>query len=145
MATTLAHKRKYYGRKPSKTLGGMLRKWRKKADLTLEEAARRLRIKCKSPGSYLWQMENGQKTFPEIILLNASRVYKIPVEEVLKQAYPHQLHFAELTEVMKPTALPKDIDDYLVEIEKQLRDEDRQELARYATFLAMRRQLTATP
>lgn len=140
----MGQKRRFYGRKPSKTLGRTLRKWRIAADLTLEEAAKRLGIKCKTPGSYLWQMENGKKTVPDKILVNVSRVYRIQEEEVIRQAYFPQLHFLILTEVMKPTALPKEIDDFLQQLEKQLKEEEKKELATYANYLLLRRKLTKT-
>ena len=138
----MVRRRKFYGRKPSKTLGRTLRKWRKKADLTLEEAANRLGIKCRSPGSYLWLMENGKRTVPDKILINASKVYKIQEEIVIRRAYSPQLHFPILTAVMKPTALPKEIDDYLREIQEQLEDKDKEELTHYASFLLLRRRIT---
>lgn len=144
MVRIMGRKRKFYGRKPSKTLGRTLRKWRVAADLTLEVAAKRLGIKCKTPGSYLWQMENGKKAVPEKILINVAKVYERREEEVLRCAYYPQLHFPILTEVLKPTALPKGIDDFLDNLSKQLEEKEKREIATYASYLLVRRKVTKT-
>jgi len=135
----MARKRRYYGRISSETFGPTLRAWRQAADLNLEKAAKRLGIECKSPGAYLSQIERGQRTVPDKVLRNVSNVYKITPEEVFRQAYSPQLHFPILDAVMKPTALPKDIEDQLIELEKQLDDQDKRDLIHYAAFLILRR------
>lgn len=140
----MARRRTYYGRKSSKVFGRILREWRKEVHLSLEEAANRLGMKCASPGSYLSQIERGLRPIPEGILINVPNVYKRQPEEVLRAAYYPQLPFPILTAVVKPTALPKEIEDYLQDIEKQLADADKRELARYAAFLILRRRLTVT-
>jgi transcriptional regulator with XRE-family HTH domain len=140
-AGIMGRKRKFYGRKPSKTLGHKLRKWRDDAELTLEDAAKRLGIKCKSPGSYLWQMENARKTVPEKILINVPQVYEKTEEEVLKCAYYPQLHFPMLTEMLKPTALPKKIDDFLDNLIKRLEEKEKIEIAKYASYLLTQQKL----
>src|SRR4030042_1171200 len=140
----MGRKRKFYGREPSKTLGHKLRRWRDDADLTLEKAAKRLGIKCKSPGSYLWQMENGRKTVPEKILINVPQVYEKTEEEVFRYAYPSQLYFPILMEVLKPTALPKEIDDFLNNLSRQLEEKGKREVATYASYLLTRQKLTKT-
>ena len=89
-------------------------------------------------------MENNKKTVPDKILINVARVYGIQEEEVIRQAYFPQLYFPILTEVMKSTALPKEIDDFLQHLEKQLKEEDKKELATYANYLLLRRKLTKT-
>lgn len=144
MVRIMGRKRNFYGRKPSKTFGRKLRKWRTATGLTLEEAAKKLGIKCRTPGSYLCQMENNKKTVPDKILVNVSMVYGIQEEEVIWQAYFPQLHFPILTEVMKPTALAKEIDDFLQQLEKKLKKEEKKELATYAKYLLLRRKLTKT-
>lgn len=142
MVKIMGHRRKFYGRKPSKRLGGKLKKWRKAADLTLEVAAARLGIKCKSPGSYLCLIEKGERTIPDKILVNVSRVYGKKEEEVIKQAYSPQLHFPILTEVMKPTVPSKEIDDFIERVGKQLMGADKKELATYAHYLLLRSKLS---
>ena len=140
----MSRKRKYYGRKSSKTFRRNLKQWRTEAKLTLEKAAERLGLKCKSPGSYLWQMENGKRTIPDKIIINVARVYRVPEEEVIRHAYYPQLHLPLLMEVIKPTALPKEIDDFLDSLEGQLKEKEKKELAIYAKFLLLRRHLSKT-
>ncbi len=135
-------RRKFYGRKPSADLGFAFKEWRKAKKLSLHKAATELGIDCRSPGSYLWQMEEGKKTVPEMILLKAATVYGISIEEVFKEAYPHQLMFPELISIVKSTAPSEEIEKYLRELEEQLEKEDKQELASYATFLVIRRKTT---
>jgi transcriptional regulator with XRE-family HTH domain len=139
---TMARRRKFYGRKPDEDLGLALKKWRQAVDLTLNEAAKKLGIKCKSRGAYLCQMEKGQKTIPEMILMKAAEVYRIPIEDILNKAYPAQFRFPELTDIMKPATSSKEIENYLRQVEDQLKKEDKQKLASYATFLVIRRKIT---
>ena len=136
---TAKQRHRHYGRKASKQFGECLKKWRDEADLTLEEAAQRLGIECKSPGGYLSQIETGKKPIPEAALLNVPKVFKVPAEEVLRRAYWPQLHLSLLTAIMEPTELPKGIEDYLEDLEKELEETEKRELTRYAAFLLLRR------
>lgn len=140
----MAKRRKYYGRRSSEEFGLCLKAWRKNAKLTLHDAAIRLGLECKSPEAYLSQIERGQRPIPERLLINVSNVYTIPAEEVLKEAYSPQLTLPILAAVTKPTALPKQIEDYLRDLEKELEDKDKEELAHYAGFLLVRRKLSVT-
>jgi len=140
----MAKKRKYYGRRSSKEFGRCLKAWRKGKELTLHDAAIQLGLKCKSPEAYLSQIERGQRPIPERLLINVSNVYSIPAEEVLKEAYSPQLPLPILAAVTKSTALPKQIENYLRDLESKLEDKDKEELAHYASFLLVRRKLSVT-
>lgn len=131
-------KRTYYGRKSSKEFGDRLRGWRKNVGLTLHEAAVRLGLKCKSPEAYLSQIEKGKRPIPENLLINVATVYAIPAEEVIREAYRPQLALPLLEAATSPTALPKPVEDYIQELEEK----EKEELARYASFLLLRRTLT---
>jgi len=139
MLDNMGPKRRNYGRKASKDFGDHLKKWREDAGLTLEQAAPLLGLECKRPEGYLSQIETGKKPIPEATLLNVPRVYKVPAEEVLRRAYWPQLCLALLTAIMEPTELPKRIEDYLEELEKELEEKEKRELTRYAAFLLLRR------
>ncbi len=136
-------KHKNYGRKPSHEFGGYLRKWRDAMSLTLDEAAPRLGLESKNPGAYLSMIERGKRAIPEVALLKVPRVYHRSPEEVLRRAYSPQLSLSLLTAIMEPTALPKAVEDYLEELEKQLEEEDKKELTRYAALLILKRHITA--
>jgi transcriptional regulator with XRE-family HTH domain len=140
----MTKRRKYYGRRSSKEFGLCLKSWRKNAKLTLHEASIRLGLECKSPEAYLSQIERGQRPIPERVLINVSNVYTISAEEVLKEAYSPQLTLPILAAITKPTALHKQIEDYLRDLEKELEDKDKEELAHYASFLLIRRKLNVT-
>jgi transcriptional regulator with XRE-family HTH domain len=140
----MANKRRCYGRKASADFGDDLRKWREAANLTQEEAAPLLGLGGKSPAAYLSQIEKGHKAIPEEALLNVPKVYNQPAEEILRRAYWPQLYLSLLTAIMEPTALPKGIEDYLKEIEDELEEKERRELARYAAFLILQRKPTVT-
>ena len=132
-------KRRHYGRQASKDFGDKLKRWREKAHLTLDQAAPLLGLECKHPEGYLSQIETGSKPIPEVALLNVPKVYDIPAEEVLRRAYWPQLHLSLLTAIMAPTELPKGIEDYLKDLEKELEETEKRELTRYAAFLLLRR------
>lgn len=135
-------KRRNYGRKASKEFGEYLTKWREDADLTLEQAAPLLGIECKHPEGYLSQVETGQRPIPETALLNVPKVYKVQPEEVLRRAYWPQMYLSLLTAIMEPTELSKGIEDFLEELEKELEENEKRELTRYAAFLLLRRYVT---
>lgn len=132
-------KHRNYGRKASKDFGHYLRKWRKEAGLTLEQAAPLLGLKCKRAEGYLSRFETGERPIPEEALLKVPRVYNRSAEEVLRRAYLPQLPLDLLTAIMEPTELPKGIEDYLEELEKKLEEKEKRELTRYAAFLLLRR------
>ena len=134
-------KRKHYGRKPSKDFGDRLKEWRANAHLTLAQAATKLGIMSKSPEGYLSQIEAGDKPIPEAILLNIPKAYNVPAEEVLRRAYWPQLPLPLLTAIMEPTELPKGIENFLEELERQLKEYEVRELTRYAAFLLLKRYL----
>ena len=131
--------RQHYGRKPSKEFGAHLKRWREDASLIQNEAALRIGLQCKNPGAYLSQIELGHKAMPESALLNVPEVYGVSPEEVLRRAYTPQLPLFLLTAIMEPASLPKAIEDYLGEIEKQLEEDEMKELTRYAALLLLRR------
>lgn len=135
----MASKRRNYGRQASKDFGVQLRKWREDAHLTLDQAAPLLGLQCKHPEGYLSQIETGNKPIPEIALLNVPAVYRVPAEEVLRRAYWPQLPLSLLTAIMEPNELPKGIEDYLEDLEKELEETEKRELTRYAAFLLLRR------
>ena len=89
-------------------------------------------------------MENGKRTIPDKIIVNVARVYRVQEEEVIRWAYYPQLHLPILMEVIKPTALPKNIDDFLESLETQLENKEKKELALYAKYLLLKRQLSKT-
>lgn len=143
ICVVMGSRRKHYGREASQEFGTHLTNWRKNAKLKLKEAAYLLGLGGKSPGCYLSQIEHGRKPIPEAALLNVPRVYNVPAEEVLRRAYWPQLCLSLLTAIMEPTALPRGIEDYLEELERELEEQEKRELTRYAAFLVLRRRITA--
>ena len=93
----------------------------------------------KSPGAYLSMIERGLRPIPHVVLQNIPKVYGISSEEVLMKAYWPQLQFPLLDAVMAPDISAKAVKDYLGKMEKQLNEEEKRELTRYAGFLMMRR------
>ena len=134
-------RRNHYGRKPSKEFGEWLKQCRKDALLTLEDAAKRLGITSKKPGSYLTMIEKGQRAIPDAVLLNVSAVYNVSQEEVLQKAYWLQLALPMLTAVVELSALAKGTDEHFKNLREILSDEDKIELTRYAAFLIHRKNL----
>ena len=129
--------RKYYGRKKSDKFGEILKVWREEADLTLHEAAVRLGLGCRCPEAYLCQIEKGYRPLPDELLVNVPIVYRVPSEEVIKQAYYPQMSFPFFDAISNPTALPKPFDDYLKELDEQ----GKKQLTFYAAFLVSNQQV----
>lgn len=121
-------KRRHYGRKPSTEFGAYLKQWRGEAQLTLEEAASKLGLKCKKPAAYLSQIERGHKPIPDAVLVNVARVYHVSPDKVLGKAYWPQLILLPLIAVIDPGQLPK---DFIEELEKGLDDEERRKITQY--------------
>jgi transcriptional regulator with XRE-family HTH domain len=132
-------RRNHYGRKPSKEFGEWLKQCRKDASLTLEDAAKRLGITSKKPGSYLTMIEKGQRAIPDAALLNVHAVYNLSQEEVLRRAYWPQLPLPMLTAVMELSVLTKLDNEHFGDLGEILNDEDKVELTRYAAFLIQRK------
>lgn len=139
----MKRRRNDYRKQPSAEFGGYLKKWREDMKLSKAEAARQLQISSKKPGSYLGMIEKGDRAIPDIPLSNVPRVYCVTPEEVIRRAYSPQLPLPFLTAIMAPTELPKAVEDFLKEFEKQLEEEDKTELTRYAAFLLLRRHLVS--
>lgn len=137
----MARKHSHYGRKISDDFRTHLKSWRTRDEvkLTQAEAAPQLGLKCKCAAAYLSQIETGKKPVPEVVLLNVSKVYNIPEEEVLRQAYWPQLHLPFLTAMMGTNVLWEEIEDYLKELETEFKEEEKREILQYATFLLLRR------
>lgn len=136
-------KRRNYGRVKSVAFGVKLREWRThpKVALTQTKAARKLGIKCKNAAAYLSQIETGSKPIPDAVLLKVPRVYKVPEEEVLRQAYSPQLHFAFLTTMMENELLSEDIQSYLKGLKLEITEKEKKEILNYATFIVLKRHM----
>ena len=132
-------RRNHYGRKPSIEFGEWLKQCRKDASLTLEDAAKRLGITSKKPGSYLTMIEKGQRAIPDAVLLNVPAVYKVSHEEVLQKAYWLQLPLPILTAVVELSAFTKVTEEHFENLGEILNEEDKAELIRYVTFLIQRK------
>lgn len=130
-----------YGRKISKEFGKTLREWRTRPEikLTQAQAAPKLGLAGKCPSAYLSQIENGKKPVPEEVLLNVAKVYGIPEEEVLRQAFSPQLHFPFLSAVMETHVTFDDIEDFMKELKTEFSETEKKELQHYATFLMLQR------
>lgn len=137
-------KRRNYGRVKSTAFGAKLREWRKRSGIafTQDKAARKLGIKCKNPAAYLSQIETGSKPIPDAVLLNVPRVYKVPEEEVLRQAYSPQLHFPFFAAMLENEQLWKDIKNYLKGLKLELNEKEKQEILNYATLIALKKHMT---
>ena len=118
-------------------LGEYLTNLRKNnTSLNQAAAARELGFKTRQQ---LRNYEIGRTRPSGPILIQLAELYKVPPEEVLAKAYWPQLLL--LTAIMEPSELPKKVEDYLKDLEKQLKEEDMQDLTRYAAVLCLRRHL----
>lgn len=129
----MARPRKYFGRKPSEKLGAYLKHLREdNSRLTLANVEKKLKIK----GGHLSMIESGKRTAPDQLLIKLAKLYSVPPEALLIQAYWPQLAF--LSTIMEPDKLPS---RRLKDINNMLEKEEKEELNRYAAFLLLRRKL----
>ena len=129
-------KRRHYGRKPSTEFGTDLKQWRDEAQLTLEEAASNLGLKCKKPAAYLSQIERGHKPIPDAVLVNVARVYHVSPDKVLGKAYWPQLILLPLVSIVDPDQLTKGL---IQKLEKGLDDKERRDITQYIEKLLLGR------
>jgi transcriptional regulator with XRE-family HTH domain len=131
-------KRKRYGRKKSKVLGSYLKKWRKDADLTLSEAAVKLGFAMKNAGAYLSMIENGKRPVPDAALQQVHKVYKVPVEEVMKRTY-YQLSFHMFDVFSATNTVQTEVNKYIKTLEAKLDEDEKKELLNFISFLLVRK------
>jgi len=87
----------------------------------------------------LFEMETGERSVGDHILVELADKYRVPLEEILRHKYSPQLPL--LDTIMEPTLLTKKLEDYLKQLEEKLDDDEKMELTRYAAFLLLRRHI----
>lgn len=119
-----------FEKKRQAQFGSYLRDLRKRRDLKQYKVAEQFSVNLSA-------IEKGDRPAPDRLLIELAEKYGEPLEELLRHKYWPQLPL--LTAIMEPTELPKEIEDYLKELEEELGKDDKKELTRYAAFLLLRR------
>ncbi|MGD0856792.1 MAG: hypothetical protein ABSA18_13450 [Dehalococcoidia bacterium] len=104
----------------------------------MDDAAEQLGLNMTKPGAYLSMIERGLRPIPHIALQNIPKIYGIPAEEVMKQAYWPQLSFPFLDAIKASVSVSIVVDKYLAEVEKKLDDQQKKELIQFAAFLLIK-------
>lgn len=120
-------------RQPSKSFGAYLRHLREnRTDLTQAGIARELMISRQELNYY----EKGKRAPSDSLLIRLARLYRIATAETLERAYWPQLVLIPLIAIIDPVQLSRDI---IEEIEKGLKDHERQEITRHIEELLHKR------
>jgi transcriptional regulator with XRE-family HTH domain len=127
----------YSKRKLTPGFGEYLRRLREdNTEYIGAEAARKLEISRQELHSY----EKGSRMPSYPMLLRMARLYHRPSAEVLERAYWPQLVLLPLIAIVDPEQLSRDL---IEELEKGLRDDERQEITQRIKKL-LRRRVMAT-
>jgi len=121
-----------FGKERRVEFGRYLRSLRKRRKLKQKDVAAEFHIN-------LFEMETGERSVGDHILVELADKYRVPLEEILRHKYSPQLPL--LDTIMEPTLLTKKLEDYLKQLEEKLDDDEKMELTRYAAFLLLRRHI----
>lgn len=129
----MSHSKKYIKRQPSKEFGDYLRTLREqKTDLNQSQAAQKIGL---SP-EQLNYFEQGTRAPSDSILIKFAQLYRLPPDEVLRQAYWPQLILLPLIAIINPDQLSENL---IKELEKGLEEKERQELTKQIENLLRKR------